>query len=237
MAMFKPTRKILPDDSPPDSGEIRIVLPIAPVSLQASRKHKDVVHSAIRKVTKTAKYIITGDVSVDIEWLVHEHHRYETDKSPDVDNILKPILDALCGKDGLLLDDCQVQSVACRWIDWTRDDQQITISIQCFPDDWLQKKPLVFVHLGKGLCMPVYSDMPSEAMKMFLDRFDSMLETRDKLYDLTGDYGTSQLVMSVQRVFHRSRLGDFKVIEEADLRKQITSHKKKANKSVNPSGG
>jgi hypothetical protein len=36
--------------------------PIAPVSLQASRAKKDIVTNAIRAVTKTVPFVLTGDV-------------------------------------------------------------------------------------------------------------------------------------------------------------------------------
>jgi hypothetical protein len=38
--------------------------------------------------------LLSGDVQVGIEWTLHEEARYEQDAAPDVDNILKPLLDA-----------------------------------------------------------------------------------------------------------------------------------------------
>jgi len=51
-------------------------------------------------------YLPLGDVKVSIEWTLHEQDPYESDAAPDVDNILKPLLDVLCGPDGILIDDC-----------------------------------------------------------------------------------------------------------------------------------
>lgn len=156
--MFEQTKF---QNSPPDSGEIHLAFPIAPVSLQASRAKKDLVTNAIKNVTKTAPFILTGTVQIDIEWRVHEQTRYESDASADIDNIIKPIFDALCGLEGILIDDCQVQAVHCSWIDWTRYDQEILIYIRFFEDnEWHRKDDLVFVHLGKGLCIPINQDKP-----------------------------------------------------------------------------
>ena len=71
-----------------------------------------------------------------IEWTVHEQDRYESDAAPDVDNILKPLLDGLCGPEGVLIDDCQVQAVDCRWIDWTLREQPVRTDTLGPIEDW-----------------------------------------------------------------------------------------------------
>jgi Holliday junction resolvase RusA-like endonuclease len=104
------------------SGELVLQLPIEPVSLQASRKKKELITSEIRSVTSEFSFILVEDVQIDILWQIREQDRYESNSSPDVDNILKPILDALCGLSGVLIDDCQVQAISCHWIDWSRSE-------------------------------------------------------------------------------------------------------------------
>jgi len=215
------TTKIEPSNAPPPFGELNITLPIVPASLQARSAKKQAVIANIREVTSTAEYLLSGDVKVEIEWTVHEQARYESDETPDVDNIIKPILDALSGPDGILINDCQVQAVSCHWVDWTRSEQQVQIRIRFFSDEWCRKAPLMFVHLGRGLCMPLSEDLPNEALEIFLDCFENMLPVREKLLDIGADYYAAQGVMSVQRVFHRSRLGGFTVVEVADLRKRL----------------
>jgi len=220
-------------NSPPDTGEIHMRFPIAPVSLQASRAKKDIVTNAIRAVTKTVPFVLTGDVQINIEWRVHEQVRYEADKSPDMDNIIKPIFDALCGSEGLLIDDCQVQAVDCRWIDWTRHDEEILIYIRFFEEyEWRCKKWLVFVHFGKGLCLPIYknktpdfrgSDLDwSKLLLEMLDLLEQMLRRRDEfLKNVADDYYVAKGMMPSQRIFHRSRVSEFTVLELDELRQQL----------------
>jgi Holliday junction resolvase RusA-like endonuclease len=93
-------------DEAPDTGELRVTLPLAPVSLQASRKQKTVLGDAVRGAFRRYKFILTGEVKMDIEWMIHERERYETSASPDVDNVLKPVVDATVGSQGILVDDC-----------------------------------------------------------------------------------------------------------------------------------
>src|SRR5207244_5710585 len=50
--------------------------------------------------------LLTGEVAVEVEWVLHERYRWESGlmlTTPDVDNIVKPLLDALCGPDALLI--------------------------------------------------------------------------------------------------------------------------------------
>ena len=121
-------------------------LNLSPDSVRKKQKLKN----AILQVIKGATYYLTGEVQIEIEWLVHERERYETDSSPDIDNIVKPMLDALSGLHGILIDDCQVQAVSCHWIDWTRNDHQINLRIKYFPDEWTLKDSLLFVDFGNN---------------------------------------------------------------------------------------
>jgi hypothetical protein len=126
----------------------------------------------------------------------------------DVDNILKPTLDALSGPDGILIDDCQVQAVTSSWIDWTREDQQqLTIRIRHIADDFLPRQSLAFVDLGRNLYMPVHVGLPAEARTLIASYLASAVIGRDKLVALGAEFSSSRAIMPVQRVFHRSRLG------------------------------
>ncbi|MEG4227055.1 RusA family crossover junction endodeoxyribonuclease [Microcoleus sp. N9_B2] len=205
-----------------EGGHIVLCLPIEPVSLQADRDKKNVVTSEIQNITSNFSFILVGDVQIDIEWQIHEQKRYESDSSPDIDNILKPILDALSGLKGVLIDDCQVQAVSCHWIDWDSDEQQITIRIRMFGnDEWLLKDGLIFVHMGKGLCYPiVLKEIDPQCALDILEKLEALIILRQKLLDRNINYYTRK-IMSIQRVFHISRLKDFNVRKIADLKAEL----------------
>lgn len=213
-----------------ESGIIEISIPVEPVSSQANIKKKDVLTSAIHKITNTFTFILTGDVKVDIQWLIHEQKRYESDSSADVDNILKPILDALSGSKGVLIDDCQVQTISCHWIDWTLDEQEVKITIQMFfNDEWLLKDGLVFVHMGKALCLPIYlKGKKPEHMLKNLDMLEEVFLERNKLLAEGADYYYVRSAMPIQRVFHISRVKkEFEVIELADFKSKLLNESQK----------
>lgn len=97
----------------PEGTELKLVVPSGPVSLQSRRKNKAAFSQSLRAALGTPQYLLSGEVSIYAEWLIHERVRYETLQAPDVDNTLKVVLDALCGPDGVLVNDCQVLSM-CR---------------------------------------------------------------------------------------------------------------------------
>src|SRR5208283_876991 len=152
-------------------------------------------------------------------WMIHERVRYETDRAPDVDNVLKPIADSLVGPDGIIIDDCQVQAVSCRWIDWAATSQLLTVSVRYRPEEWLPKPDLVFVHIGHSLYMPVCKSLPSEGIALVLSTWQMMFDSRAKLMEAGWDYYQAQSVTPVQRPFHKSRIaGKFPIYEMEELR-------------------
>jgi hypothetical protein len=133
-------------------------------------------------------FLLAGDVKVGIEWTLHEQDRYESDAPPDVDNILKPLLDALCGPQGVLIDDCQVQAVDCRWLDWTLREQRVEITIDFRNDEWIPKKDLCFMHLGSSIYFPINTTPPAAARLLLIDGVCSMWSAREALIKLDWDY-------------------------------------------------
>lgn len=89
-------------------GEFIFTLKTEPASYHSPRELKDNYKGCIRNAIKDCKNIFIREVGVQIEWKTSQNLRYETDKSYDIDNIIKPTLDAMCGIDGLFIDDCQV---------------------------------------------------------------------------------------------------------------------------------
>jgi Holliday junction resolvase RusA-like endonuclease len=208
----------LDSKQPPEFGQISFSLPVAPVSQQAAFTAKQKLLAEVRKITSPLEYILNGEVQIEIQWLIHEGLRWETDASPDVDNILKPLLDGLCGRDGILIDDCQVQCVTASWIDWTRDDQQLDIRIRFSPDDYLIKAGLSFVRLKDALCFPVPTEIRQKGLQIWLDAIESARDAQHKIGDITNSCYPARHVLP-RGLIHRSRIKDFPVHELAELRK------------------
>lgn len=207
-------------ETPPEFGSLQFEVEVAPVSLQASSERRRAVRESVSAAVRQVQYLLSGDVQLEIEWLIHERDRYESDSAPDVDNIIKPMLDGICGPNGLLIDDCQVQAVDCRWIDWT-GNQKVLFRFRFMSGEWVPKASLVFVHIGGNLYMPLNRSAPPEAQLLILDQWDRMVTLRNQIEDLTGDYAASRAMMPIQRPFHKSRLQEFTLLESQAIRSAL----------------
>lgn len=197
---------------PPEYGEVLIDLDIPPVSQQARGEVKQAFQAAVRQRLIPFQFLLTGEVSISVEWSVNERDRYETDRSPDVDNILKPLIDALTGPSGIIIDDNQVQRVSCHWVHAASKSERLAITIGYHPDEWLNKAGLYFVQLDGALCVPISSDMAEEFQVVVIERYLDALRLRRQVVERGIDYETASVIMPIQRMFHRTRLRDFRVL-------------------------
>ena len=205
-------------NEPPEFGELTMSFSLKPVSLQSSTKKKQFVIAEIRKKTEKLKYLLSGDVKVEIQWLVHEKERYESAYAPDIDNIIKPILDGISGPKGILIDDCQIQAVGSHWIDWTKQDHLLNITIRYIADDFVSKENLVFVNMGNNLYMPFNTDIPMGAKKILVGHLKMMMEMKNLMQETTEDYYQAKMFVPIQRVFHKSRVSEtFNLTELKDF--------------------
>jgi len=201
---------------PPDDGEIMFTVHMEPVSLQASRAKKGVITRAVREALGRPNFLFSGEVEVAIEWLLSEEKRYHTSKSPDVDNIIKPIQDALCGPDALLINDVQVQSVRCHWVDWTSPNHEVTIWVRTLlPDDWVQKDGLVFVRVTDTLCTPFDAALPLRRER--LETILGMVRGYEELLTETGSYASAKAVLPQQMLFHTAKVQGFRLLSPEEV--------------------
>jgi Holliday junction resolvase RusA-like endonuclease len=211
----------------PPGNIIEFTVAASPVAAQARDKaRKAQLRDEIRKLFLPLQYLLCGDVHVGIEWLIHEKDRYETDAAPDVDAILKPLLDAMCGPDGLLIDDSQVQSVTCKWVDHGFREQCLKFEIRFLSYEWVSKNRLIFVDFGESMCFPIEGSKSAELVLPLLETVHKMITTKRQIELETGDYYTAKRMLPTQRLFHRSRVAQhFTVIDEgafvSRLRKEI----------------
>jgi Holliday junction resolvase RusA-like endonuclease len=217
-----PANIFLNPNEPPEFGELTFSFGFEPVSLQSSSVKRDFIKAEIRKTTNSLNYLLSGDVKIEIQWLVYEQERYESANAPDMDNIIKPIVDGLTGPYGVLIDDCQVQTIGSHWIDWGKHEHQINVSIKYIPDDYVSKTNLIFVHLGSNLYIPMRSDLPRSAVEIIINHLEKGMSLRNEVLRQTGDYYQAKLFMSTQRLFHKSRVIDrYNCIDVEDFKKQV----------------
>ncbi len=209
-------------DEPP--REVLVELDIPPISLQGAAAAKGQVREAVRAQCEQVPYLFCGEVYVEIEWRVHERYRWDTPgvlRTPDIDNIVKPLIDGLCGQRGIMIDDCQVQSLACSWIDWLSDDQRVTVRVRPLHPDDVLARGLVGVERDDGFCWILPTSLAPESKAIVLDGLTRM---RDKYEDLVSrgmPEHDAKYFLPIARRFHRSQLirHGFPVLTPAEFTK------------------
>jgi Holliday junction resolvase RusA-like endonuclease len=197
---------------PQSDNRVEFCLWRAPVSFQARSQVKDELAQVVGKALSPTRYLISGDVRLTVEWWVSEKERYESDRAPDIDNILKPLIDCLVGPEAILIDDNQVKEVSCLWRESHGELQRVDVLLQFEPKAWVPKERLVFVQFQNGLCLPVpHSPSKEETLHRF-HHYARMLALRGLVDEAGADYSNAKVLMPEQRVFHRSRLKGFRVV-------------------------
>lgn len=214
---------MLPTDTPPDSGLIQIEVPAPPVSFQAAGTKKTAIREAIRGIVSPCAYLLAGDVQIEIEWEISERARYESDGSADVDNIVKPMLDALCGPDGILIDDCQVQALTCYWTGGYSypEEESLRIVLRFEPGAYQLKEGLVFLHLERNLYFPIHDNWPAEAILTMAENLVTRFPGARELTAAGMEEDAAHMTLPIQRVFHRSKLGIFRTTTIEELRRRF----------------
>jgi Holliday junction resolvase RusA-like endonuclease len=188
--------------------EEQIVLDVGPVSHQGNANARARLREEVRLQTEKAGRLFIGEVGVDVEWMIHESRRWGTPgvlNTPDIDNILKPLIDGLCGPTGLLIDDCQVQSLSCGWIDWTdRNRQRLIVTVRTLmADEWLSKGRVIGVEGPDGIVWPIKDDEPPAFLHMLV----SFLVENRAMYKEALGRGIceehARLLLSIAPVFRR----------------------------------
>ncbi|WP_081650675.1 RusA family crossover junction endodeoxyribonuclease [Paucidesulfovibrio longus] len=192
---------------PPTKSRIDLTGP-TPVSFQGGGTKKALIKEMLQAQTIEIPWIWVEDVEVQIEWRINDLERYEYPKTPDLDNILKPIIDALCGPNGIIIDDCQIVSITATCLGgFVEGYNGFDVSL-FFPDIYFQnnryilKNNLEFVDIGQGLFVPIdrLSSQNNEYIKKFLVWANSRHANRDE--------GS----MMLNRFYHKSRVMDFKQV-------------------------
>jgi len=183
------------------------------VTVQSRKILIDQVINQIQAELKKFKWLICGPVRLDLGWYLNAIERQETDAIGDIDNITKPIQDALCGPDGLLVDDSQIGALYTYWM--TRNDlltdNVLVMNLKFSNDDTLMKKNLFFIQYYQAICLPVNVDSTKVtdmiAANIIIKNRLGYRKLADKIREAGGN-ADIHLVQS-NYDFHRTRLNGF----------------------------
>jgi hypothetical protein len=135
-------------------NQFHIIAPFPPLSLQAEGDRKEEYQNELRKVCPSVPSVFTGKLEFELRWFIGPEYFYEHGHRADIDNVVKATMDALSGKDGLWVDDTQVEKVISRAVLRSNAGKGwFVCTIDFGNSDWHPKrKP--FVEIDDRLCRP-----------------------------------------------------------------------------------
>ncbi|WP_158617784.1 RusA family crossover junction endodeoxyribonuclease [Corallococcus sp. CA049B] len=208
-------------DEPPIFGRLQFNVKSPVASVQSSKEKLKIFQSAIRAQTAQYKYLLSGDVRLEITCFLDKEKRHESDASADLDNILKPMLDSLAGPEGILIDDSQIRSLGIKWLSSSSSDDFVDLDFEFLDSDYIPKDGLVFVNLDRALYLPVNTGLPRADQRIYWLLMLCLFRGAKVLKQLTGNYNISHGAMMAQRKFHRTRLKGFTVLSRRDYGKYL----------------
>jgi len=189
-----------------------------PISLQAEPARKRTFQEALGKSVKdVTTHIYTHDVEVTLIWFVEESKRYQTHLVADLDNVMKPILDAVTGPDGLLIDDNQIQSIRAMWMTPGAFGTGFQLTFESLsPDDYVTRAGLSFVEFSADRCYMLHGSLGEHASEV-VSTYRRMLATYHNLVLMGMPEHQARGILPVLRPFPRARLGRFTLHHEREF--------------------
>ena len=130
---------------------------------QSKKAVKDELSKLVEAELSKYHWIIVGPVYIDYVWYLDGVGRQRTDKRGDLDNITKPLQDALSGSKGVIVDDTQAKSI---YTCWRHSDSELegklVISIRFMNDRCMLKDKLIFVETANGIYDAFECDISNE---------------------------------------------------------------------------
>ncbi|MGO2092323.1 MAG: RusA family crossover junction endodeoxyribonuclease [Microbacterium gubbeenense] len=137
-----------------EAGRVIVRSSVSPVSLQANRVKVNGFKAALRDAIAAATdFVFVGDVEVTFTWFVSDADRYQRHTAADLDNVLKPMLDAATGPIGIMFDDNQVQSIRASWMPPGAPGVGIELEfLALIPDQVTRREGTAFVQFEASTC-------------------------------------------------------------------------------------
>jgi Holliday junction resolvase RusA-like endonuclease len=199
-------------EAPSPFGRLEFSVEGSPSSVQAAKAVRDAYVASIRQHFSNLKFLLTGEIMLELTWYISAQDRYETDAKADIDNCIKPIVDALAGPQGIMIDDCQIRGLYVCWRHSETGTEHLDFQLEFGPDDFTARDELAFVRLGNALCTPVNRDWPAEARAVWAEMLKKMEASKAGLARLGTSYLPLAGLLGTPRPFHATRLRHFPII-------------------------
>jgi len=205
-----------------DQGRVEIQSTVDPISLQASAQTKAEFRSMLGDAVRDAsRGIFTHDVEVTLTWYIEEARRYQTHIVADLDNVMKPILDAVTGPDGVLIDDNQIQSIKASWMTPGAARTGFYVAFEALlKDDYIEREGLAFVEFSADRCYILPGALGGHEAQ-FVNAYRASIEAYKQMLAAGIIQDAAQSVLPIARPFPRARLGRFRVQHESHFARSM----------------
>lgn len=209
-----------------DAGYVKIVGFVPALSLQSSKTRKQPYMVAIREALANATdFVLMGDVKVTIAVYTDYWVRYRTNRVADIDNIVKPLLDSISGKNGVLVDDGQVQGIDVSWQDKSGVPFDFTFTLEPLSalDSIMSREHLRFAEHTAAKCYPISTEWSPEVLDLMLTAQANSVSVVDGLVGMGIAEDVAHWHSTIQRSFPSSRIrpAGYPVIPVKKLYKEI----------------
>jgi Holliday junction resolvase RusA-like endonuclease len=213
-------------------GEWRRTFNFTPVSYANKSELKSQFKERLRSELKTC-FVYNHQVTLTITLYLNHEKILETPEYGDLDNYAKTICDAIKGKGGVLIDDCQIQRIDISWINVPMESY-FEIELRSSPDAFCSGNVALY-EMNDGLFYPVsplvwkegkFIEASPENMYFqleYLAAITSIKRTLRHQLRLEGmpqfqAFQHGQRVSPIQWAFHQTRVADsgFALIKRAD---------------------
>jgi Holliday junction resolvase RusA-like endonuclease len=202
---------------PSPFGKAEFTVKGSPASVQASKDTRNKYIHSIKTQFKNLDYILTGDIILNVTWLLPTKSRYETDAKADIDNCIKPIIDAFTGPDGLFIDDCQLSGLYICWRHIESKEERVVFEFEFVASEYCSRDSLAFVRLESALCTPVNLNWPCAEKAIWAAMLESNQASKDVLEKLGTSYPVVAGFLGSSRPFHMTRVKGFKVVSPSEF--------------------
>lgn len=201
-----------------DASKVEIRSNVDPITLQAESARKCAFQDALGEAVKDATTgVYTHDVEVTLIWFVAESRRYQTHLIADLDNVMKPILEAVTGPDGILIDDNQIQSIRAMWMTPGTFGAGFELTFESLMrDDFVTREGLSFVEFAADRCYILHGSLGEHAAEV-VSAFRRMVATYHDLVSRGMPEAQARGVLPLVRPYPRARLGRFKLSHESEF--------------------
>lgn len=137
-------------------NEVILKLKESPVSFQSSSQKAKIFKRKIIEEANKYNFVYTDELSIEITWYTLEHLKLFGPNISDIDNIVKPTLDAIVSSGKLIVDDSQISYVSCSFIDSFEEYIEIRIIPRVY-DVEFDVNNLEFIEFTNGFVYPINS--------------------------------------------------------------------------------